>query len=394
MWQWALATVLLTMIGMVGSLAQELAIESFDATGQLKFNEVPKAETYRVEWASAPDGPWGNFTNAADAALNEMPPSGNGTIICSVPMTHSECMFFRTVALMSTSPAGMTQIPDGTQTGTNPDTDLGSYNLTVSAFHIDKYEVTLALWNKVHTWAITNGYVFDNVGTGKADNHPVHTVNWYDAIKWCNARSEMEGRPPVYTFKGAVYRSDQKGNVVQSSAAGYRLPTTTEWEYAARGNTETPYFFPGKPKDFSDLGFWRKFFPAKTDNITAYVIYEKNSYNRSQEPDMVEANPFGLKNMLGNVMEYTADRYDAEAYSKRADGAKDPIVTQGEEWVIRGGNYASDASEVRSATRSHTNHDEWMKTDPQQPKSIWWYSDYKGIGFRVVCEADGLAPNN
>ncbi len=180
----------------------------------------------------------------------------------------------------------------------------------------------------------------------------------------------------------------------QKTGKKYRLPTEAEWEYAARAGTETPYFFPGKPKDFSELGFWRRFFPAKTDNITSYVIYEKNSYNRSQEPDAVEANPFGLKNMLGNVMEYTADRYDPEAYSKRSSGVKDPIVTEGDEWVIRGGNYASDASEVRAAARSHTDHDEWMKTDPQQPKSIWWYSDYKGIGFRVVCEVDEFLLNN
>ena len=46
------------------------------------------------------------------------------------------------------------------------------------------------------------------------------------------------------------------------------------------------------------------------------MIYAKNSKNRTQEPGEVKANPFGLKNMLGNVMEYCADKYDPQAYSK------------------------------------------------------------------------------
>ena len=53
------------------------------------------------------------------------------------------------------------------------------------------------------------------------------------------------------------------------------------------------------PKDFSDQGFWRKFFDAKTDSIGSYVIYSKNSKNKTQEPDLVKANPFGLKKYVG-----------------------------------------------------------------------------------------------
>ncbi len=166
----------------------------------------------------------------------------------------------------------------------------------------------------------------------------------------------------------------------------YRLPTEAEWEYAARGGTETPYFFKGDPGKFSENGFWRKFMSASTDTIGKYVIYSKNSTNKTQEPGAVKANPFGLKNMLGNVMEYCADKYSADAYSKTGNQVKNPLETKGDEYVVRGGNYASDAADVRCAARSHTQNEAWMKTDPQQPKSLWWYSDFRGIGFRVVCE--------
>ena len=168
----------------------------------------------------------------------------------------------------------------------------------------------------------------------------------------------------------------------------YRLPTEAEWEYAARGGTQTPYFFPGDPARYSDLGFWRKFFSAKTDSISSYAVYAKNSRNRTQEPSTVKANPFGIKNMLGNVMEYCADKYDPEAYARSGDGVTDPLVTEGDEWVVRGGDYSSDASDLRAAARNYTRHEAWLKTDPQQPKSIWWYSDIRGIGFRVVCVPD------
>lgn len=172
----------------------------------------------------------------------------------------------------------------------------------------------------------------------------------------------------------------------------YRLPTEAEWEYATRGGTQTPYFFPGDPKRLSNEGFWRKIFKADTAQIARYVVYANDNRNRTEEPSAVQANPFGLKNTLGNVMEYCSDWYAPDAYQQLEDGAVDPKgPAKGTEHVVRGGSFSDDASVLRSAARSHTRHDEWLKTDPQQPKSIWWYSDVKAIGFRVVCEYDAAA---
>jgi len=88
--------------------------------------------------------------------------------------------------------------------------ELPVHTVMVSAFYIDKYEVSKEKWDEVYSWALTNGYAFDDPGEGKASDHPVQTVSWYDCVKWCNARSEKEGLTPCYYVDKArtgVYRS-------------------------------------------------------------------------------------------------------------------------------------------------------------------------------------------
>jgi formylglycine-generating enzyme required for sulfatase activity len=197
-------------------------------------------------------------------------------------------------------------------------------------------------------------------------SRPAITMSWHAANTYCRWLSKETGKR-------------------------YRLPTEAEWEYACRAGAQTPYFFEGSPKDYSSKGIFRKIFSPDTAIINSYVAYELNSNGMTKHPGEVSANSFGLKNMSGNVAEFCLDYYDPEiyqTYSTETIAVNPRGPKNGKERVIRGGSFKSDAKDVRSAARDYTRTKAWLVTDPQMPKSIWWYSDVVDAGFRVVCETD------
>lgn len=258
--------------------------------------------------------------------------------------------------------------------------------VTVSDFFMGEVEVT---WDQY--WAFYN----ETMSEGRTPPEKIYAHNSTPGIDAVSGPTPPFGNPdqgwgmndrPALTMTHYAAETFCQWLSLKTGKH-YRLPTEAEWEYAARGGSRTPYFFDGNPKKFSSRGFLRSVFKPDTTMINRYVVYALNSRNRTQTPDKVAPNPLGLKNMLGNVMEYCADWYAEDAYSALKDGAVNPKgPAEGTEHVVRGGLYNSDAAEVRSASRAATEHDAWLKTDPQKPKSIWWYSDIKGIGFRVVCD--------
>lgn len=259
-------------------------------------------------------------------------------------------------------------------------------NVTISPFFMAEVEVTWDEFLAFYGATAAEGRSTDTEGTrtetqvdaisgptppyGQPDQNwglgsrPAITMSYHAAETYCKWLSQVTGKT-------------------------YRLPTEAEWEYAARGGTGTPYFFEGNPKDFGKKGFPASLFKKPSVEIHSYVIFEGNSGLKTQEPEAVETNPFGLKNMLGNAAEYCSDWYAEDAYAQLADNSTDPKgPVSGEEHVVRGGYFRSKVGDVRSASRDYTRTVDWLKTDPQMPKSIWWLSDCNYISFRVVCEFD------
>ncbi|MBA7592247.1 hypothetical protein ES708_34425 [subsurface metagenome] len=170
----------------------------------------------------------------------------------------------------------------------------------------------------------------------------------------------------------------------------YRLPMEAEWEYACRGGTTDHNFFNENPKKFKQKGLLGKIFSVDSLKVNQFVNYSGNSEGKTIEPSSSKPNPFGLINILGNVGEFCSDWYSTDTYAGYPEGLViDPTgPAEGIEHVIRGGSYRSPAAKIRSASRDHTRKEAWLLTDPQMPKSIWWYSDCNHVGFRVVCELD------
>jgi formylglycine-generating enzyme required for sulfatase activity len=218
----------------------------------------------------------------------------------------------------------------------------GSGTVFTSGFYMDKTEISKGTWDTVKTWALANGYTFDNPGVGTASNHPVVGVSWYDVVKWCNARSEMEGLAPVYftdATRTTIYRTGQvilRSTYCNFTAPGYRLPTRAEWSKAAwGGSTSGPYPWPsyygsgaeildaskGNYSTGSSTSKYHQWDLSAISLATAnYLTTPAGYYNGAQQVSGVPAatpikdmaNGFGLYDMFGNAAEWLWDSYYSE----------------------------------------------------------------------------------
>lgn len=239
--------------------------------------------------------------------------------------------------------------------------ELPVHPVSVSAFYIEKTLVTGARWAAVSNYARLHNYTFLRGAEYKAPEHPVHSVTWWNAVKWCNARSQMDGRTPVYYENygfTTIYRTGEVEPFVNWGANGYRLPTEAEWEKAVRGGLSGKRFPWGDTITTNQANY-----SGSTDayNLSGAFGYHPAYYDGTQPYTSPVAsfapNGYGLFDMAGNVYEWCWDWYQDDYYSVSPccdpRGPSTPQIVR----VLRGGSWYNLAAAARCANRESTNPD-------------------------------------
>jgi len=240
-------------------------------------------------------------------------------------------------AIKTKSGIEMVKIPAGSFIMGGEGVDEKPHKVILDAFYMDKYPVTQGEFEKV---------MKENPSRWKGTRNPVEQIRWSDAVKYCNARSHLEGLQACY---------DLKTWICNFNANGYRLPTEAEWEYACRAETKAAYSFGDDP--------------AKLKN---YAWYKENSGGRPRPVGQKLPNAWGLYDMYGNVWCWCNDFYKVDYYQESPQkNPKGPKT--GKTMVLRGGCWNSPAEECSSSYRYNEN--------PGYADKCFGYDIY---GFRCV----------
>ncbi len=334
---------------------QQPIIISLSPNGLLVCTNLVPGSDAAVAWSSSLNGPWLK-------GLNAVPVATNGSINVNVPVNNTGTAYYRVIGIAPFNPdkgmalilAGPFIMGDSTGDGIP---DAQPIEIYVSSYYIDSNLVTYSQWQTVFNYATNIGYVFDDAGSAKnnATNQPIQSVNWYDAVKWCNARSQGAGLTPVYYTDAAltkVYTNGDTDAVYPNwTANGYQLPTEAEWEKAARGGLSGQRFPWGNTISESQANY------EGNTNLLAYDL-GPNGYNTNFDTGAqpytspvgyFPANGYGLNDMAGNLAEWCWDWYGTPYGQPSTNNPTG--VSSGIYRVTRGGQWGFYALIARTASR-------------------------------------------
>lgn len=267
-----------------------------------------------------------------------------------VPLPCGGAMTFRRVEVESKQPLDDIQITVGNATeewgyAENPhNTHLsGAFSTSPNArfFLLGKYEVSQLQYK-----AVTAAECPKQNMKGRL---PQTRVGWFDAVDFAHR----------YSLWLRKHAADMHGLPRQDGESGFvRLPTEDEWEYAARGGAAV------SPSDFRE-----KTYPMP-GGIARHAWYAgtASANGKAQLTGLLEANPLGLHDMLGNVDEIALDLFRLNRL--------DRMHGQVGGYVVRGGNYFTPAAQIRSAYRQEASF--YKEGEALRSKTT---------GFRVVISA-------
>lgn len=211
------------------------------------------------------------------------------------------------------------------------ESDETQHRVNISSdFWLGTYEVTQYEWRSLMG---NNPSSFSSCG----DDCPVETVNWFEAVAFANTLSRSEGLQECYALSGCSSTDPSYGMECSSvsfsglDCEGYRLPTESEWEYAARAGSSTAWYC-GSNESCVDTNAW----------------HSSNADGRTHAVGGKDANDWDLYDMAGNVWEWTSDW----SGDYPTGVVTDPTgSTSGQLRVLRGGSWYTDAHCGRSAYR-------------------------------------------